>query len=267
MYNFTFKDEFDFIQKEIRGYLGSKAIAKFDELSAKTFIPRSETVLHKLLADKLAIDPDGGHLSGKVGSTVVGHRVVGIKAHPLFGVGNVYWPIYAGEEEERKAGNSALDFIPTPPGGIITAMATNTQIANTAAIAACNSIVDLLDGGTVAAILRGFSGAQPAGADTAASGTLLFTLTYSDPAFGNAADAAPGATATANAIADDTSADATGTLGYCRASSADSGGVNDDIIDGEAGVSASDFNFSTLSIVAGATISMSSHTVTVPEGA
>ncbi len=72
-------------------------------------------------------------------------------------------------------------------------------------------------------------------------------LVCSDPAFGNAADAA-------------------GTLGYCRASATNDGATPlDDHIDGEAGTSGADFNFNMLSIVSGATVSLTSWTVTMPE--
>jgi hypothetical protein len=57
-----------------------------------------------------------------------------------------------------------------------------------------------------------YTGAQPATADTAASGTLLGTLALSADSF---AAAASGAMAI-NAVTSDTSADASGTAGYCR---------------------------------------------------
>ena len=142
-------------------------------------------------------------------------------------------------------------------------MALNTRIAAVAAIAACDAIVDRLDLGTTAATIRGRSGTQPADPDAAESGTLLFTLTCSDPAFGAAVDAAPGGRATANSITDDSSADATGTLAYCRAGATGTGA--DDVIDGEAGTSSADFNFNTVSIVSGSTVSMTSWTVTMPQ--
>lgn len=140
-------------------------------------------------------------------------------------------------------------------------MALNTRISNASAIAACNAVVDLLDAGAGAATIQIRTGAQPADPDTAASGTLLATLTCSDPAFGNAADAAPGAIATANAITDDTSADATGTAGYFRALDSDSNAI----IDGEVGTSGADMNLNTVSITSGATVSVTSWTVTMPE--
>lgn len=140
-------------------------------------------------------------------------------------------------------------------------MALNTRISNAMAIAMCDAAVDRLDLGAGAALLRIYSGAQPAGPDTAASGTLLAELTCSDPAFGNAVDLNPGARATANAITSDSSANATGTAGYCRA--VQSGGTAE--IDGEVGTSGADMNLNTVSIVAGAEVAISSWTVTVPE--
>ena len=140
-------------------------------------------------------------------------------------------------------------------------MATNTRISNAAAIAACNAIVDLIDGGSGAGYIEIRTGAQPADPDTAASGTLLATLTCSDPAFGAAADAAPGGQATANSITDDTDADAGGTAGYFRAYDSDSNAI----IDGEVGTSGADMNLNSVEISAGATVSVTSWTITMPE--
>ena len=59
------------------------------------------------------------------------------------------------------------------------------------------------------------TGAPPATPATADSGTLLGTLTFSDPAFGNATTASP-SVATASAITSDTNADASGDAGHFR---------------------------------------------------
>lgn len=136
-------------------------------------------------------------------------------------------------------------------------MALDTRIDNTAAIAACDAIVDLLDGGSI----KIYTGTAPTDVDAAATGTLLGTLTLGTPAFGNAVDAAPGATATANAITGDTSADATGTAGYFRA--ATSGGQ--DRVQGTCGTSDADMILNSVSITAGAAIDATSWTVTMPE--
>lgn len=68
----------------------------------------------------------------------------------------------------------------------------------------------MFDGGT--ARINIYTGSQPATADTAASGTLLGTLTPSSDMFA----AASGGTATANSITNDSSADASGLPGYVR---------------------------------------------------
>lgn len=287
--NFTFKDEFEFILKRIRDLLDPADLRQFDSAAAQTFTPRRDDVFERLLLEHLAINPAGEHVPGHIGKVQIGSRVVGKRVKEVdkyaprtiqdrlmfrrqgkllerhFYTKNVYWPVYAGEPEERALDSSLVDPLPEgahpwPPQVLY---ATNPRISNEAAIAACDAIVDLLDEGTTAAEIRGRSGAQPADPDSVETGTLLFTLPMSDPAFGAAADANPGGIATAAAITDDSSADATGTLGYCRCAATGTGA--DDHIDGEAGTSGADFNFNTVSIVSGATVSMSSFTVTVPE--
>lgn len=265
-YNSSFKDEFEYLLAAFRRQLGPEPLAEFDKEAKARFEPRADAVFLALLADKLAVGPDGKHLPGKVGRTIIGWRVVGRRLDRRGATRNLYWPIYAGEGDERIAGSTAVDALPEgaeplPLGAL------NTNISNVAARAACDAIVDLLDEGSAAGLVKGYSGVQPADPDTAATGTLLFTLTLGDPAFGAAADANPGGRATAAAITADSSADATGTLGYCRGSSSNGGGTPlDDHIDGEAGTSGADFNFNTLAIVAGAAVSMTSWTVTMPEG-
>ncbi len=66
------------------------------------------------------------------------------------------------------------------------------------------------DGGT--GRINVYTGSQPATADTAASGTLLATLTLPSDVFG----ASSSGTITANTITADSSADASGTPGYAR---------------------------------------------------
>lgn len=141
-------------------------------------------------------------------------------------------------------------------------MALNTTISNAAAIAACDAIVDLLDAGAGAAIIRIYDGAQPANPDVAVGAqVLLAQLTCTDPAFGAAADAAPGGRATASAITDDASADNTGTASWFRA--LDSNLLA--IIDGSVGTTDADLILDSVSITAGQTVSVNSWTVTMPE--
>lgn len=289
-YKFTYKDEFEYLLAQTKGWLGSKAVAEFDRLAGNVFKPRDEAVLRQLLRAKLAVDMDGAHIEGAIGTVEVhGKRLVGthmveietgdsIRRRKRLGLSKkhretmiierpLYWPIYAGENEERIADSGVAD--PLPPGTPgMPVGALNTRIANAAAIAACDSIVDLLDGGTGAACIEGRSGTQPADPDTTVTGTRGFTITAADPAFGSATDAAPGGQATAAGlpITDADDADATITLGYCRVSSSNNGTTPlVDYIDGEAGLSGADFNFNTLDIVSGAAISLTAWTVTMPE--
>lgn len=142
-------------------------------------------------------------------------------------------------------------------------MALASKMSNAAAIAACNAIVDLLDAGSGPGTVKIYTGSGPTNVDDAATGTLLGTLTCSDPAFGNAVDGTGKATATASAVTSDSSADASGTAGYFRA--LDSTGTA--VIQGSCGTSSADMILDTVSILAGGTISITSWTISVSEGA
>ena len=142
-------------------------------------------------------------------------------------------------------------------------MANAFKIANVCAKAIADTVDDQINIGSTAAVLDVRTGAQPADPDTAATGTLLATLTFSDPAFGAATDANPGGLITASAITDDSSANATGTAGYFRIRATGTGA--DDVADGECGTSGSDLNFNTVSITSGSTVSITSFTITAPE--
>lgn len=134
-------------------------------------------------------------------------------------------------------------------------MANNPQITNAAASAAADAVVDRIDLGSGAGKVRIYDGSQPATADTAVSSqVLLAELTMSDPAFG----AASNGVATASAISDDTSANATGTASWFRVVDSD----NNAVFDGTVGTSSADLILNTVSIVAGATVSITALTYT-----
>jgi hypothetical protein len=138
----------------------------------------------------------------------------------------------------------------------------NTKIANIAAIDACDAVVDLLDLGASNAFICIYANTQPVGGPDAAAGEEpLANLTCYDPAFGNAADAAPGGQATSAGILDDTSADATGTATWFRAYTSNSVAI----IDGDVNTAGADLNLNTTSIQSGATVSITSWTITMPE--
>lgn len=135
-----------------------------------------------------------------------------------------------------------------------------TRIPTARRNAAADLLVDAIDAGSGPGTIQIRSGAQPATANDAASGTLLATLTCSDPAFGAASDGV----ATANAITGDSSADATGTAGWFRV--LDSSGAT--VLDGSITASGGggDMILSTTSIVAGGAVNVTSWTVTQPAG-
>lgn len=142
-------------------------------------------------------------------------------------------------------------------------MANNFRISNVSAIALANTFDDQVNIGSTASVIDIRSGGQPADPDTGATGTLLATLTFSDPAFGAATDGNPGGLLTASAITSDTSADATASAGYFRMRATGTGA--DDVADGEVGTSGADLNMNTIAITAGSTVSITSMTVTMPE--
>ncbi len=138
-------------------------------------------------------------------------------------------------------------------------MAKSFKLSTAARNAACNAIVDLVDAGAGAGTIKVYTGAAPTNPGDAASGTLLGTLTCSDPAFG----ASSTGTATASTVNPDTSADNSGTAGYFRILDSD-GTV---VMQGTAGVTGDTPNlvFDNATIVAGGTIAITALTVTVPQ--
>lgn len=125
--------------------------------------------------------------------------------------------------------------------------------------AAADAIVDRLDTGAAAGTVDVRTGAQPAAADDAATGTLLVTFTLSDPAFGAAASgtAIAAAIATASAVAG-------GTAGWFRAKDSNGNGVLDGSVTATGG--GGDMELDNTSIASGQDVSISSWTATMPAG-
>ncbi len=121
---------------------------------------------------------------------------------------------------------------------------------------ACDAIVDDIDAGSGAGTIAIRTGAQPTNVGDADAGTLLGTLTFSDPAFG----ASSTGTATASGITSDTNADNSGTAAHFRIKDSDANIHSD----GACSTSGSDLNFDNATIVAGGTLAISSLTVTQP---
>jgi hypothetical protein len=140
-------------------------------------------------------------------------------------------------------------------------MASNFKISTAARDAACDALVDRIDGGTGAGTIAIRTGAPPTNVSDASSGTLLGTCTFSATAFG----ASSSGTAAAAAITSDTNADDSGDAGYFRVYQ---GAAADTAADwqGTAGESGDtpDMTFDNKTIVAGGTIAISAFTLTVP---
>lgn len=136
-------------------------------------------------------------------------------------------------------------------------MANNVKISDAAANALVDAVVDRIDLDTPPGVIEIRTGTQPADPDVAATGTLLATLTFSNPAFG----ATSSRTATASSITDDSSADASGTAAWARM---ETGTAGTGVIDCEVGSSGADINFNSVSFTAGDSVSITSLTVSYP---
>ncbi len=119
----------------------------------------------------------------------------------------------------------------------------------------CNGIVDTIDQGSAAGKVKIYTGSQP-GSVGGTYGTLLGTLTFSDPAFGNSSTG----TATASAITSDTNADASGTAATFTLTDSD----DNVLADGDCGQGSGTMNFDNTTVVSGGTLAISSMTVTQP---
>jgi hypothetical protein len=138
-------------------------------------------------------------------------------------------------------------------------MANLFKLGTTCRDAACNGIVDAVDGGTPPGRLEHRVGTQPTNVSDASSGLLLGVNLFANPAFGNSSTG----TATANAIANDTNADNSGTAGYFRVYTG-AGADTAALFQGNTAASGADLNFDNPVIVAGGVIAISSFTVTMP---
>ena len=135
------------------------------------------------------------------------------------------------------------------------------RLADALRNAMADQITALIDAGSGPGTLKIYSGTQPADADDALSGnTLLAELALSDPS----APAASSGVLTLSAIADDASADATGTATWARVEDSDGNNVFDCDVTDTGGTGTLKLN--TTSIVSGGSVSVSSFTVTGPAG-
>lgn len=152
-------------------------------------------------------------------------------------------------------------FTPRDWGGLIL-FAASMGLTNQACKDQLTALKTSYDAGT-AAVIQFYTTARATDTDTAIGAqTLLGTCTMSSTSFGSpAGSSGADATITASTITDDSSADATGTVVWCRIST-QSGGTA--ISDHNCGTSSSDFVFNTTAWTSGSTISVSSFVITQP---
>jgi hypothetical protein len=133
------------------------------------------------------------------------------------------------------------------------------KLSTTARNALANAIKTAIDAGAAAGTIKIYDGAQPSTPQDAPTGSnhLLATLAFGDPSFG----AASVGVITANAITQDSSADATGTAAWARIADSDGNAI----MDVDVGTSGATINLNTTSIVAGGPVSITSATITMPQ--
>lgn len=135
----------------------------------------------------------------------------------------------------------------------------------TQAVAALEAaaVTGAIDAGT-AAVFEIYAGTLPANADASSAGlTLLASLPCSATFSSGLSDTGSASRITAATITADSSADATGTATTWRIKTQTGGTV---CCQGDAGTASTSLILNTVSIVAGATVSVSALTIDIPEG-
>lgn len=129
--------------------------------------------------------------------------------------------------------------------------------------AAADAITARIDSGTGPGVLRIYSGTQPAGPGSAATGTLLAEFTLSDPSF--AAATGGSAVLDITPAVTDTSANASGTAGWARfLTSTEAAGTGLGVLDGGVGTTGQMINLDSVTITAGQPVTISSGSITMP---
>jgi hypothetical protein len=132
------------------------------------------------------------------------------------------------------------------------------KISTESADAMLGALSTLLNSGRV----RIYSGTEPATANTALSGnTQLAELTFGNPAFGAVTASGADRVITANAITQDSAADASGTATFFRATNA---AGTTTYYQGTVGTSGQQLNLTATNIVQDGAVSVSSLSITMP---
>lgn len=125
--------------------------------------------------------------------------------------------------------------------------------------AAANTVAGLVDAGAGSGLIRIYTGAQPASADLAPTGTLLATFTVNDPSFG----AAVAGTATLDVTpALSTLGVGAGDAGWFRILDSTGATVLDGSVTATGG--GGDLIMSTITVSVGLTLQLAAGTITMP---
>lgn len=133
-----------------------------------------------------------------------------------------------------------------------------TIISTAARNAAADAIADLPDAGAAAGRIEIRTGSQPAGPGSAATGTLLATVTLGDPAFG----AASNGVATLSGLPIAATGAADGTAGYARFLDSNDVAILDCSVTAEGGGGQIELNTTTIST--GVDFELTAGTFTMP---
>lgn len=129
--------------------------------------------------------------------------------------------------------------------------------------AAADAITARIDSGAGPGVLRIYSGTQPAGPGSAATGTLLAEFTLSDPSF--AAAVGGSAALDITPAVNDPSANNTGTAGWARfLTSTEAAGTGLGVMDGGAGTTGQMVNLDSTTVTAGQPVTINSGSITMP---
>lgn len=134
-----------------------------------------------------------------------------------------------------------------------------TRLPDPCRNAAVDAVVDRLDADTLPGKVEIRTGAQPASAGDAATGTLLATITLNKPAFGAAATGTATAVLTGGLTADPV---ATDDAGWFRA--LDGAGVT--VLDGAAAITGAEMTLNTVSLAPGTNVEITGWTHSQPAG-
>lgn len=133
------------------------------------------------------------------------------------------------------------------------------KITTAVRTAMCQALVDLIDVGASASTIQIRTGSQPSSPNSAATGSLLATITLDDPAFATAS----GGSADANPI-DPVAGTGDGTAGYFRVLDGNGATIEDGSVSVTGG--GGDMQLNTTTISTGVDVLVTSWTITVPEG-